>query len=270
MKLFSDKNRPVHMGQYPCERLKRVATIDLNSAPKFRALSFRRPDAPENIVNAMCEYQAMLDAIRDGLINGTKADIPSDPTERANHIKGFGYFSDASMIGICRLHQEMVLDTPIQNPDIERLAHALRTRQTKTLASGIDVIMADLKDSMEAPSTTIEGHTHAIVFLYENPRDLLPDELGTDWLEDAHAHRACLRATETAAVIANYIRLLGYDAKSHSAAASDVDLNKLALSAGLVWADDGIDCPLYWQKFWAGCDYNNTRIGIGSTTCPPF
>jgi hypothetical protein len=161
----------------------------------------------------MGDYQAMLDAIRDGLINKTKADIPTDPTERAHHIKGFGYFSDASMIGICQLDEQAILADPIQNPDIERLAHALRTRQTKTLASGIDVIMADLKDSMEAPPTTIDGHTHAIVFLYENPRDLMPKEVGCDWLEDAHAHRACLRANETAAVIANYIRLLGYDAK---------------------------------------------------------
>ncbi len=253
MKLFSDKNRPVHMGQYPTERLKRIDTVDLNTAPEMQTLSFRRPEAPDNIVNAMGEYQAMLDAIRDGLINKTKADIPTDPTERAHHIKGFGYFSDASMIGICRLDDQAILADPIQNPDIERLAHALRTRQTKTLASGIDVIMADLKESMEAPPTTIDGHTHAIVFLYENPRDLMPNEVGCDWLEDAHAHRACLRANETAAVIANYIRLLGYDAKSHSGAASDVDLNKLALASGLVWADQGeLIAPYIGKNFGLG------------------
>ena len=40
----------------------------------------------------MGEYQAMLDAIRDGLINKTKADIPTDPNERAHHIKGLGIF----------------------------------------------------------------------------------------------------------------------------------------------------------------------------------
>ena len=33
---------------------------------------------PENIVNAMGEYQAMLDAIRDGLINKVEAVIPED------------------------------------------------------------------------------------------------------------------------------------------------------------------------------------------------
>ena len=92
MKLFSDKNRPVHMGQYPTERLKRIDNVDLNTAPEMQALSFRRPEAPENIVNAMGEYQAMLDAIRDGLINKTTADIPTDPTERAHHIRVWIFF----------------------------------------------------------------------------------------------------------------------------------------------------------------------------------
>ena len=110
----------------------------------------------------------------------------------------------------------------------------LRTRQTKTLASGIDAIMADLKDSMEAPVSTIGDHTHAIVFLYDNPRALHQNEAGCDWLYNAHAHRASLRASETTSVLANYIRLLGFDAKSHSGSASDVNLNSLAVAAGLV------------------------------------
>ena len=253
MKLFSDKHRPVHMGPYPIERLKRVDTVDLNAAPAIKPITFQRPEAPESIINAMGEYQAMLDAIRDGLINKAKAEIPTDLKERSNHLKGFGYFSDVSMIGICRLTEEAILDKPIQNPDIKRLANALRTRQTKTLASGTDLIMADLRDSMEAPPTTINGHTYAIVFMYENPRQFLPNEVGIDWLEDAHAHRACLRANETSAVIANYIRLLGYDAKSHSGSASDVDLNKLALCAGLVWADDGeLVAPYIGKNFGLG------------------
>ena len=253
MKLFSDKHRPVHMGPYPIERLKRVDTVDLNAAPTIKPITFQRPEAPESIINAMGEYQAMLDAIRDGLINKAKAEIPTDLKERSNHLKGFGYFSDVSMIGICRLTDEAILDKPIQNPDIKRLANALRTRQTKTLASGTDLIMADLRDSMEAPPTTINGHTYAIVFMYENPRQFLPNEVGIDWLEDAHAHRACLRANETSAVIANYIRLLGYDAKSHSGSASDVDLNKLALCAGLVWADDGeLVAPYIGKNFGLG------------------
>ncbi|MEM9798656.1 MAG: NAD-binding oxidoreductase, partial [Pseudomonadota bacterium] len=241
MRLFSDKTRPVHQGPYPLERLgRRADLLDLSDVPPLPPLSFRRPDAPTSIVNAMAEYQAMLDAIRDGLVNRVVADCPDDPLERANHLKAFGYFNDASMVGICRLPEDAHLDEPRRNPDIDRLAEDLRTKQTKTLASGIDVIMAELKESMEAPPTSIARHTHAIVFLYEMPRDPRGDEPGTDWIAEAQDHRACLRATETAVVLANYLRVLGNEARAHSAATTDVNLNVLTVAAGLATVENGV------------------------------
>ncbi len=256
-RIFSDKDRPVHMGAYPTERLARVSAMpDLAAVPAMQPLSFSRPGAPEAIVNAMGEYQAMLDAIREGLVNKMVADCPDDPGERADHLKGFGYFSDATMIGVCELPDAALLAAPFRNPDIDRLAEELRTKQTKTLASGIDMIMADLKESMNAPPTTIEGHTHAVVFLYEYPRDPATDEPGTEWLGDAQAHRASLRASETAVVLANYIRLLGYDARAHSAMSSDVDLGRLAVAAGLATLEDGaLTNP-----------YVGTRFGVAALT----
>ena len=238
-RLFSDKNRPVHMGPYPLERLTRRDDAFLLDVPPMQPVSFHRPQAPQSIINAMGEYQAMLDAIRDGMVNKATAGCPDDPLQRANHLKAFGYFSDASMAGTCLLPQEAHLETPIRNPDIDRLADDLRTRQTTTLAAGIDMIMADLKESMDAPPSTIEGHTHAIVYLYEYPRDPEADEPGADWIMDAQQARACLRASETATVIANYIRLLGYDARAHGGATSEVDLNVLAVAAGLATVEDG-------------------------------
>ena len=91
----------------------------------------------------MADYQAMLDAVRDGLVNKAPSEIPSDPVERANHLKGFSYFNDASMVGICRISKNAGLEEPYRNPGIDRLAQELKTRQTKTLSAGIDVIMAD-------------------------------------------------------------------------------------------------------------------------------
>nr|WP_281495924.1 reductive dehalogenase [Marivita sp. S6314] len=212
---------------------------DISTIPRPEPLTFNRPETPVSIVNAMAEYQAMMDAIRDGFVNTARATCPDDLTERANHLKAFGYFSDASMVGIGALPPEAHLDRPIRNPDIDRLAHSLQTQQTKTLASGIDLIMADLKESMQAPPKTIDAHRAALVFLYEIPRDPEPDEPGTDWIADAQSHRACLRATETAVVIANYIRLLGWDAKAHSATTTDVDLNICSVAAGLAFVQDG-------------------------------
>ncbi|MEP1188449.1 MAG: 4Fe-4S double cluster binding domain-containing protein [Roseibium sp.] len=239
IRFFSDKNRPVHLGPFPLERLARGGTPDYALVPAFRPLEFRRPQTPASIVNAMGDYQAMMDAIRDGLVNKARAGCPDDPGERAEHLKGFGYFSDAAMVGIGPLPEEALLDHPVRNPDIDRLAHDLKTRQTKTLASGIDMIMADLKESMEAPPSTITGHTRTIVFLYDHTRDPRPDEPGTDWLGDAQAHRACLRASETAVVLANYIRLLGWDAKAHTATSSDIDLNIATVAAGLASVENG-------------------------------
>ena len=232
-KVFSAAKRPVHLGSYPMERLSRGPMPDLGTVAPHPSLTFLRPEAPESIVNAMAEYQAMMDAIRDGLVNRTRATIPADPAERARHMKSFGYFSDASMVGIGPLLPGMLLEAPRRNPDIDRLAEELRTRQTKTLASGIDMIMADLKESMEAPPSTIDGQDTCIVFLYEYFRDPRPDEPGAEWLTDAQAHRAALRAMETAAVIANYIRLLGWNARAHSATSTDIDLNRACVAAGL-------------------------------------
>ncbi|MCU9836848.1 reductive dehalogenase [Ruegeria sp. WL0004] len=257
IRFFADRDRPVHMGPYPLERLaRRDGAAELADVPGMPALNFHRPERPECIVNAMGEFQAMLDAIRNGIVNPARADIPTDPQERANHLKAFGYFNDASMIGCGPLPAEALLPVPRRNTDIDRLAEALRTRQTKTLASGIDVIMADLKESMEADPTGIDSHRHAIVFLYEHNRDPAPEEPGSDWILDAQDHRACLLATENAVVIANYIRLLGFDARAHSMTSTDVDLGRLAVAAGLVTAEEGqLVAP------WLG-----TRFGLAAVT----
>ena len=250
IRFFSDAKRPVHLGPYPLERLARGPMPDLDQVPLFQPLDFTRAEVPYSIVNAMTEYQAMMDAIRDGLVNKARADCPADPTERANHLKAFGYFADASMVGVGPIPEAARLDQPYRNPGIDALAHDLRTKQTKTLASGIDMIMADLKEAAEAPPSTIDSHSRAIVYLYEMPRDPRPDEPGTAWLEDAQAHRACLRATETAVVLANYIRILGWDAKAHTATSADVDLNRLTVAAGLAtWEDGKLVSPYLGDRF---------------------
>ncbi|MEW2916118.1 reductive dehalogenase [Ruegeria sp. ANG10] len=251
IRFFSDKNRPVHMGRFPLERLERQTKMsDLSVVPPMPKLSFRRPDQPESIVNAMGEFQAMMDAIRDGFVNPVRSEIPADPSERANHLKAFGYFNDASMMGCGPLPSEALLPEPSRNPDIDRLANALKTRQTKTLASGIDLIMADLKESMETAPKPMDTHRHAIVFLYEHNRDPDPAEPGAEWIIDAQDHRACLLATENAVVIANYIRLLGYDARAHTAMSSEVYLGRVAVAAGLATVEgDDIVAPWLGRRF---------------------
>jgi len=84
IRLFWDRNRRVHLGSYPLERLARSdAVADLGACPTMRPISFFRRQAPQSIVNAMAEYQAMMDAIRDGLVAKVISDYPDDPMERA-------------------------------------------------------------------------------------------------------------------------------------------------------------------------------------------
>ncbi len=250
MRLFSYKDRPVHMGSYPLERLQRSQSpADLSNVPAMEAIGFHDKENPENLVNAMCRYQAMLDAIRDGMVKKERGTIPADLQERSNHFKAFAYYHDASQVGVCQLEPQMYLPQAIHNPDIAQLAQDLRTKQTKTLTSGIDVVMAELKDTMEAPPSRIDHHTHAIVFLYEYPRDPEKGEGGCDWIQDAQAQRACLLASETTAVLSNYIRLLGYEARGHTGACSDIDLNKLAVASGLCEVKKTADGPIIYNPY---------------------
>ncbi len=233
-KLFSYRNRPMHLGPYPLETLARTGEdADLSRVQAMQAVSFHRPEDPASIVNAMRDYQAMLDATRDGPVKSQRADIPRDPNERANHLKSFGYYCDAAMVAICRIRPDAWAETPLENPDVVRLGNKLQTLQPKTFASGIDMIMAALRENLKTPLGNCRHHTHAIVFLYDYPRDPALDEPGCDWIQNAQAQRACLRGAETAVTLANYIRLLGYEARAHSGAASDIDLGKLAVAAGL-------------------------------------
>lgn len=251
MKFFSSKSRPMHMGTYPLERLRRLSAplTQLPDQP-FPTLSFDRPEDPASIVNAMGPFQAMMDVVRSGKVNPARAAIPDDPLARSQHLKSFGYYNDASMIGICALPDAARLTRPRHNPATDALARDLRERQTKTLAAGVDVIMANLRDAAEAPAQPLGDHRHAMVILTAFPRDPNADEPGSDWIMDAQAERACLRASENATVLAEYIRQLGFDARVHSATTSDVHLGKLAIAAGLaVWEGGTLQAPWIGDRF---------------------
>ena len=70
VRLFSTRKRPLHLGPFPCEKLLREdQSADLSPVPPMIPVSFELQTAPLSLVNAMADYQAMLDAIRDGLIN---------------------------------------------------------------------------------------------------------------------------------------------------------------------------------------------------------
>jgi hypothetical protein len=52
----------------------------------------------------MCEYQAMLDAIRDGMINKAVSEIPVDPKERRPWTKNRGLLSPIQTVEARKVH----------------------------------------------------------------------------------------------------------------------------------------------------------------------
>ncbi|WP_316015280.1 2Fe-2S iron-sulfur cluster-binding protein [Roseobacter sp. HKCCA0434] len=248
MRLRSYSDRPMHLGPYPLEAVPRGAA-DLSRVPPDTVL--RQPDTP--LGRAIGRYQAMLDTIRDGSVKAERAVIPDDPVERANHLKSFAYFCDASVAGVCTLDPEAFRAEPQVNPAVGALAEELRTRQTSTLAAGIDVIMAELRESAATPPGPCDHHGHALVYLYAHPREAR-DAPGEWMLEGAAEARSTLRAAETGAVLASYIRLLGYEARAHHGTASDVHLGRLAVAAGLARVEDGrLVNPWFGERFAIGC-----------------
>ena len=249
-RIFSTKDRAVHEGPYPLDQLKRAEMPSDLSSIRTPPITFSRAHEPHHIINAMADHQAMMDTIRDGHINALPSEIPACTIERANHLKAFAYFQDASLVSIGPIADEAWLNKPISNPAIAPLAHDIMTRQTKTLASGIDQIMADLKESVATQNRTVGHHDTAIVIAVETFRDPYEGEAGTSWITDAQRHKACLLATENATILSNYLRLLGFDAKAHSYSATDLCLHKLAVASGLCWADDdGISAPYIGRRF---------------------
>ncbi len=237
MRLFSYRDRPVHLGPYPLERLTREdAPPDLGAFPAMTALSFDDPD-PLSLKHAMARYMAMFDLVRDGAVNAAPAEIPDAPDARVDHLKAAGYYFDASMMGVCTLPRATLLAQPIRNPQVRDLGEELERSQPKSFSAGMDMILADVLESARKVHGPIDGHTHAIVILVEYPRDLRPGEPGSDWIAGTQAQRAALLAAQTAVLLSTYLRMLGHEGRAHSATCSDVDLGRLAIAAGLCLPD---------------------------------
>ena len=66
MRLFSIKDRPVHLGPCPLERLMRHdGPVDFSGLAAPQPLGFHHAH-PENLANAMARFMGMFDTVRDG------------------------------------------------------------------------------------------------------------------------------------------------------------------------------------------------------------
>ncbi len=237
MRLFSYRDRPVHLGPYPLERFARQDTApDLSALPTMEPLSFDDPD-PASLKHAMARYAAMFDLVRDGAVNPQRGEVTADPAERARHLKAAGYYFDASMMAVGAVPGEALLTRPIRNPGVPALGAELEASHPKSFAAGMDMILADVLDSARKVHGPVDAHTHAVVIAVEYPRDPRAGEPGCDWIHGTQAQRAAVLAAQTAVLLSTYLRMLGFEGRAQSATCSDVDLVRLGVACGLLLPD---------------------------------
>jgi ferredoxin len=117
----------------------------------------------------------------------------------------------------------------------------LRAQNLKAAAYFLDAAIAGICEP--GPEDRHEGadvnHSHALVFLVEFGREPEPGEPGDTWIRGSNTARTDLRVAEIAVVLSGYLRWLGYAARGHVTGGSQVDLEALAVRAGVARAVEG-------------------------------
>jgi len=114
--------------------------------------------------------------------------------------------------------------------DIEELSRHLK--------AGLYFLDSDMAGcgAVDADAWTGEryGHHHCVLVLISHTRELQSSAPGDEWIDGTRQCNADLRAAEPAVITASYLCNLGSQAVAHTPSASHVDIELLALRAGLV------------------------------------
>jgi ferredoxin len=97
------KKRPVELGPYPLERLRRDASVIKEEGSRSARFQAADNDAATPLAGAARDHLHAYEQLREPEPFCRKAPVPEDLTRRTRDIKGSGYFLDASQIGICEL-----------------------------------------------------------------------------------------------------------------------------------------------------------------------
>ncbi|MBL4876469.1 MAG: 2Fe-2S iron-sulfur cluster binding domain-containing protein [Cohaesibacteraceae bacterium] len=247
MQVFAHKTRPVHFGSFPMEKLGRGSRA-LMSGVKSDGLLIDE-FAPTDLGRSISEFLCAIDAAREGSVAPDGAEVPDDLQERSNHLKSAGYFIDSTLMGVAPLRPEHMLAQPHQHPGLATLSFQQSKEKLRLRFNPLSLIR-QMEQAIDLAKSPINNHTHALVIVNDYPRDPDEDEFGTDWFKGLQPWRAAVRAGESACVLANYLRILGFEARAHSATTSEVNLHKLAVEAGLALpAGKGIENPFIGDRF---------------------
>jgi len=211
--------RPLHMGRHPMERIRRVeepTTLVLRDEiariPR-RADLFTRAlagDLGERMAQERRRFAikhplafAMTPLIRNMVpLQGTRESRPEagagDARRNAEAVKALGYFMGADVVGICRAEPWMYY------------SH-------------------DEEKGEPIPAY----HRYAVVMLIDQGFETMEGASGDDWISGAQSMRAYMRGALIAGVMAAHLRRMGWSARVHSNAHSELLHIPAVLMAGL-------------------------------------
>lgn len=217
------ERRPLHWGRYPMERIarrdtpttlvdaasivrvpkrgdffKRAQAGDLGEKPKRERMRFPMKHPYALGMQPLIAGMVPLQGTREPLVpTGLGGDL-SDYRVNADAIKALGYFLGADFVGICRAEPWMYYS----HDEIEG----------KPIAA---------------------YHRYAVVMLIDQGFETMEGASGDDWISASQSMRAYMRGAEIAGIMAAHCRRLGYSARSHSNAHSEVIHNPAIVMAGL-------------------------------------
>ncbi len=193
MFFFSNKSRPYHFGPYPLERVARDPDILQAETERPRT---SRPEPADRISGHFPEAVGKYHEIFHSLRDDKPAPVEAPvPSD---------------------LGRRMI--------DLKGAAYFLNASQ---------VAICELMESCWLDDATPLAHSHAVVIIVKLPRTPEEGSLARSWVDNSVRALAEFRAYEVAISVANHIQNMGFSAVAHDLRSGDVDLDRLAVMAGL-------------------------------------
>ncbi|MBT5940272.1 MAG: 4Fe-4S dicluster domain-containing protein [Rhodospirillaceae bacterium] len=190
------KKRPVELGPYPLEKLKRDPAIIAEEAARPAGAPVTMPTGSNAyLVGATNSHLDAYAELREPEPFKKLAPVPDDLKRRMRDIKGAGYFLDASQIGICEIVDSVWLNGAASD------------------------------------------HSHAVAVLVEYSAPIDAGNKAAGWVAGNEHLLATLLAAEIAIDVSGQISCMGFTSRVHWTGATDVDLGKVAVLAGLAIRD---------------------------------
>lgn len=215
--------RPLHLGRYPMETLKRVSepttliireeiirnskradlftraiSGDLGEKAKVQRMRFATKHPLAFAMTPLIRNMVPLQGSYERLEPVNQSEDLSDAQKNADSIKALAYFLGADLVGICEAEPWMF--------------YSHEAQQGKPIE----------------PS-----HKHCIVILLDQGFETMEGASGDDWISGAQSMRGYMRGAFIAGVMGAHLRRLGFSSRAHTNAESDILHIPATLLAGL-------------------------------------